>query len=113
MKCCYVNGDLDSQDEHDGHMVLSAKRAQVKGAPTVIDGKRQNLTPKDGKPYSGCYVNLIADIYAQTGEYEGIRCGLGGVQFHSDGDAFSGGSTPKADDFDEVEDGADAADDLE
>lgn len=113
MKMCYVDGDLDNSDEHDGFMILTAKRAEVKGRPTILDGKKNPLTSADGKPYSGCYVNLIADIYCQDGEYEGVRCGLGGVQFAKNGDAFSGGSTPKADDFDEVEDGADSSDSFE
>lgn len=113
MKCCYIDGDLDNQDEHDGFMVLSTKRKQDKGRPTVIDGKRNPLSAADGKPYSGCYVNAIVDIYAQSGEYEGIRGSLGAVQFAGDGDAFAGGSTPKADDFDEVDDGADVSDSFE
>lgn len=113
MKCCYVDGDKDNQDEHNGFMILTAKRGENKGRPTIIDGKKNPLTAADGKPYSGCYVNLIADIYVQNKDYEGIRCSLGGVQFAKDGDAFSGGSTPKADDFDEVEDGADSSDSFE
>ncbi len=113
MKFCYISGDLDNQDEHDGFMILSAKRKESQGRPTVIDGQRNNLEPADGKPYSGCYVNAIVDVYAQTGDFEGIRCSLKGVQFERDGDAFAGGSAASADDFETIEEGADALDDLE
>ncbi len=48
------------------------------------------LTEADGRIYAGCYVNFNVDIWAQDGQYTGIRCSLNGVQFVKDGDAFGG-----------------------
>jgi hypothetical protein len=93
-----------------GHWVLSANRNEDSGRPTVIDGKRNPLVAADGKIYSGCRCNFIVDIWAQVKDYPGIRCTLSGVQFRADDEAFSGAVKAKADDFDEVDDGADADD---
>ena len=35
-----------------------------------------------------------------------MRCGLKGIQFHSDGDAFQGGAPASADEFEDLTDGA-------
>lgn len=81
--------------------------AKSKNRPVVVDQKRNPLVAADGKPYNGCYVNAIVDIYA-TNKREaggnGVFCELKGLQFVRDGDAFGGGSTPaKATDFEEVD----------
>ncbi len=84
--------------------------AYNKNRPTVIDGRKQPLTQQDGKPYGGCYVNAIVDLYAQDEYGNKINATLLGVQFHSDGDAFGGGAPASPDQFPDLEDGAD--DDL-
>ena len=91
-KFCYLEGDTKEYDGYAGMKYLAAHRQQKAGPPTVkdTDGKT-SLGPADGKPYAGCYVNAIVDIYGQTGENVGIRANLLGIQFHSDGDAFSAG----------------------
>ena len=80
--------------------------------PTVVDRDRSPLTAQDGKPYSGSYVNVIIDVWAQDNSYgKRINAQLQGVQFVRDGEAFSGGGTSAdASDFDEIADGADADD---
>lgn len=80
--------------------------------PTVVDRDRTQLAKADGKPYSGCYVNVIIDVWAQENQYgKRINAQLQGVQFVKDGEAFSGGGTSAdASDFDEIADGADADD---
>jgi hypothetical protein len=110
-KFCYVNGNTKEYDGYQGMMCLSAHRKQDAGRPLIIDQLKQPLTAADGKPYAGCYVNASVDIYAQDGTNAGIRCGLKGVQFVKDGDAFSGSAVAKLDDFDTIEEGA-TADDL-
>lgn len=121
-KFCYLNGDLKEYDGYQGMNYLSGHRKLKDGRPLILgtdidpslgpdeNGKPQlrRLQPADGKPYAGCYVNASVDIYAQTGQYAGMRCGLLGVQFAADGDSFSGVGKPKADDFDAIEDGATA-----
>ena len=106
---CYLKGDIKEYEGYQGMLVLSAKRKQKDGRPYVIDQKKTPLNEADGKPYAGCYVNASVDIWAQDGQHTGMRAGLLGVQFHSDGDAFSGGAVANPDDFNEIADGADAA----
>lgn len=115
-KMCYVKGDLKEYDGYAGMLVLSSHRNLEAGKPGVFDctragpdGKPLPLTADSGKPYAGCYVNASLDIYAQDGKYPGIRCGLRGVFFAADGDAFSGSKVAAPDEFAVVDSGADAA----
>lgn len=110
-KYCYLDGNNKDYDGYEDRMYLSAHRKQEQGAPAVVGlgGKGDNLTAESGKPYAGCYVNASVDIWAQDGQYPGIRCSLVGVQFVADGDAFAG-SPANAEDFDAIEGGADADD---
>lgn len=80
--------------------------------PTVVDRDRSPLTAQDGKPYSGSYVHVIIDVWAQDNKYgKRINAQLQGIQFVKDGEAFSGGGTSAdASDFEEIADGADADD---
>lgn len=116
-KNCYLSGDTKDYDGYKGMLVLSAHRKQDAGRPGVFDctragpdGKPLPLTAVDGKPYAGCYVNASLDIYCQDGQNAGIRCGLRGVFFAKDGDAFSGSKVASSDEFD-VEEGS-SDDDL-
>ena len=87
--------------------------AYNKTRPTVIDGRKQPLTQEDGKPYGGCYVNAIVDIWAQDGEFgKRINATLTGVQFHSDGDAFGGGAPASPDQFPDLGDADDDDDEF-
>lgn len=101
-KLCLHDGDSKSEYEgFEGNMFVSA-RSKVR--PTVLDQQRQELTEADGKPYSGCYVNVSLELWAQDNSYgKRINAQLRGVQFLRDGDAFAGGSRPAdADEFDEI-----------
>lgn len=116
-KNCYLKGDTKEYDGYAGMMVLSSHRQQKDGKPGVFDVTRAGpdskplaLSIADGKPYAGCYVHALLDIYCQDGKNPGIRCGLRGVFFAKDGDAFSGSKVASADSFD-VEEGS-GADDI-
>lgn len=100
-KMCYVTGELKGSDEAEGLMVLSAYRYPEQGAPVVVDRNKEKLGSEDGKPYSGCYVNASVDIWAQTKNYPGIRCGLNAIQFFEDGEPLAG-APATADDFEEL-----------
>lgn len=111
-KCCYYPGELKEYDGFTGKYALSAKRKQSDGHPKVIDQKKNDLSPADGKPYSGCYVKVKADIWAQDNNWgKGIRATLVVVQFLKDGDAFSSTGPANTDGFDEEEETV-SADDL-
>ena len=107
-KCCFGKGDKKKKyDGFAGNLYIAAKNTT---RPTVLDTNKAPLTKADGKPYGGCYVNAIIDVWAQKGEYAGIRASLQGVQYLRDGDAFSGGQVADTDDFEDLSDGADAPD---
>jgi len=113
---CYVPGDSKKYEGYAGKWALTAHRKQEAGKPGIFDctragpdGKPLALTVESGKPYAGCYVNAVLDIYCQDGQNHGIRCGLRGVFFAADGDAFSGSKVADAGDFD-VSEGSAAAD---
>jgi hypothetical protein len=99
----------------EGNYALSANRKQKDGAPIFMHiqkdpdtGKPKILTGKEGIIYAGCYVNAKVEMWAQAGKYNGMRCGLLGVQFCDHGDSFGGASRPTDDGFDSI----DAEDDL-
>ena len=101
------DGDLKSNYEgFAGNVYVSARS---KARPTVVDRDRRPLTAADGRPYAGCYVNAVIELWAQDNQYgKRINASLGGIQFAADGDAFGGGGVPvSADDFDDL-----AADDM-
>lgn len=101
-KFCYVSGDTKEYDGFQGKMALSAHRKDTDGAPTIVDRDKSPLTARSGKPYGGCYVNAVVEIWAQNNENAGIRCTLGGVQFLRDGDAFGGAAKVSDDEFDDL-----------
>lgn len=102
----YVNASGETFDGFEGMFYLSASN---KVRPLVIDRDRTPLTAQDGRPYSGCYMNVQIELWAQDNKYgKAIRAELKGVQFVRDGDAFSGGAPASADEFDDLGDGADA-----
>lgn len=102
-KCCYWSGDLKTYEGYAGMMALTAKRNEEKGRPLVIDKDKTPLVASDGKPYAGCYVNAVVEIWAQDNKYgKTVRCTLLGVQFAADGDAFTAGSVAEEGDFDDL-----------
>jgi len=102
----YKNKDGDPYDGFEDAFYVSAKSST---RPLIIDRDKTPLVQSDGRPYSGCNVMVQVEFWAQDNKWgRGVRAQLKGVQFHSDGDAFSGGAPASADDFDEIADGADA-----
>lgn len=87
---------------YEGNWFISSRN---KTRPTVIDRDRSPLTAKDGRPYAGCYVNAIIELWAQDNQYgKRINASLSGVQFLRDGEAFSGGRPAEPDEFDDLSD---------
>ncbi len=74
----------------------------------VIDRDTTPLTPQDGRPYGGCYVDCSIDVWAQDNSWgKRINGKLRRVQFRADGDAFSGGAPVSQDEFESIADSAD------
>lgn len=100
-KICLHDGDAKS--DYDGYAGNFFLNASNKIRPTVIgsgpDG-RGVLVAADGKPYSGCYVNMIVDFWAQDNQFgKRVNASLMGVQFLKDGVRLAGGGVASADDF--------------
>ena len=101
-KLCFKDGDDADRPEYEGHMVLSLKSNK---RPTVIDRDKSPLVEDDGKPYAGCFCNVIFDMWKQDNSWgRRINGNLYGVQFAKDGEAFSSGDVDVTDEFDELED---------
>ena len=81
---------------------MSIKASSTK-RPMVIGTDRAPLTEDDGKPYAGCYVNAIVELWGQKNQYgERVNANLLAVQFAKDGDPFGDGVSASVDDFDEI-----------
>lgn len=102
-----TNNSGEVYEGYEGNLYVTAKTAT---RPLLVDANRAPVTEEDGTIYSGCYVNAIVELYANTKPAtKGVFAQLKGVQFVRDGDAFGGGAPARADEFDAV-DGAAAGD---
>lgn len=100
-KICLKDGDESGRDEYEGYYTIKAANSK---RPKVIDRDKSPLTEDDGKPYSGCYVNAVIELWAQNNGYgKRINANLLGVQFAKDGEPFASGEVASDDDFDLVE----------
>jgi hypothetical protein len=101
-KLCLKDGDSCEYDGYADHWSLKASSNK---RPTVIDRDRTPLVEEDGKPYAGCYVNAIVDIWVMNNQY-GKRVGanLYGVQFLKDGEPFAAGDVDVTEEFDDLDD---------
>lgn len=89
---CFRDGDAKSNEAMHEHMVLSlyaypSEKSPNNGAPQVIDLSPERRAIREGMPnapYSGCYVNVLFDLYAPS-SWKKVSGGLKVVQFVSDG----------------------------
>lgn len=100
-KVCLHNGDMKADyDGYAGYYYVSARNA---ARPLVINRDKTPLTAEDGKPYGGCYVNAVIDVWAQDNQWgKRVNATLSGVQFLRDGDAFAAGAPASVDEFDDL-----------
>ncbi len=97
-KICLKDGDFVEYDGYEGHVSVKAGSNR---RPTVIDRDKAPLVEDDGKPYAGCYVNAVLELWYQDNSYgKRVNCNLLGIQFAKDGDNFGAGDTDVTDDFD-------------
>jgi hypothetical protein len=101
-KFCLKDGD---HVEYDGYAGCMSVKAAANKRPTVIDRDKTPLMEEDGKPYAGCYVNAVIDIWIQNNGYgKRANANLYGIQFVKDGEAFGSGPVDVSDDFDDLDD---------
>ena len=95
--------DGDAKSDNDGYAGNFFVNASNKTRPLVIGPNREPLVAADGKPYSGCYVNAIVEIWPQDNQFgKRVNASLLGVQFLRDGERLSGGGVAAADDFEAI-----------
>lgn len=100
-KLCLRDGDVTGRSEYVGAYIF---RATTKKRPTVVDRDKTPLVEEDDKPYSGCYVNAIVDLWYQNNAFgKRVNGNLLGVQFYKDGDAFGTGPIDVANKFDDYD----------
>lgn len=91
--------DRDKKAQYEGYAGNLFINARNASRPTVVDRNKVQLTEADGKPYAGCYVNGLIELWAQDNKWgKRINATLRGVQFVRDGDAFSAGAPPASED---------------
>ena len=96
-KICLKDGDDIEYDGYAGHMSIKASNGK---RPMVLDRDRTPLSEDDNRPYSGCYVNAVLELWAQDNQYgKRINANLLGVQFFKDGEPFGDGVSASASDF--------------
>lgn len=101
--------DGENKSQYAGYEGMNYVNASNATRPTILDRDKSPLTEADGRPYGGCYVNAVIEIWAQDNSFgKRINASLSGIQFAKDGDAFAGGSVASEDDFDDLGAGADA-----
>ena len=101
-KVCLRDGEAKGELAGFAGNMFVAARSPIR--PTVIDRDRTPLTVEDGRPYGGCYVNAIIQVWAQDNGFgKRVNASLKGVQFYRDGEAFGGGGVARAEEFDEFE----------
>ena len=100
-KLCLHDGD--GKSDYDGYAGNYFINASNKIRPLVIGPAREPLVASDGKPYSGCYVTAIIEVWAQDNQFgKRVNASLLGVQFVKDGERLAGGGVAAADDFEEI-----------
>lgn len=100
-----------SGEVYDGFEGMHSLSASTSTRPAVIDKDTAPLTPADGRPYGGCFVDCSVDVWAQDNSWgKRINAKLRWVQFREHGDAFSGGAPVSQDEFESIAEGAQAGD---
>jgi hypothetical protein len=105
-KLCIKDGDESDYEGYAGNYSLKAANAK---RPLVIDRDKTPLAESDNRPYSGCYVNAIIELWAQNNAYgKRINANLLAVQFYKDGQPFGdAGANASVNDFDAFDDETD------
>ena len=101
-RICFKDGDGIDYDGYAGHMSIKAGNTK---RPIVIDRDKSPLTEDDGRPYSGCYVNAVLELWFQDNTWgKRVNANLLAVQFAKDGEPFGeGGASVSVDDFDVID----------
>lgn len=107
-KLCFRSGDDKAKyDGFEGNWYVSASNKPDQ--PPEIrtrDGKsllKTGGTPTDPEPYSGSYLVVTLDLWAQDNQFgKRVNSNIVGVQFYRHGDAFSSVAKASDEDFEDL-----------
>ena len=90
-KICLRDGsEKPDTDGYGDDVMFVGTRSEKR--PQVINRDMTPLTEEDGKPYAGCYVNAVIQLWGQDNQYgKRINAKLRAVQFARDGKPFGEG----------------------
>ena len=87
-KICLKDGSNKPDVDGYGDAIMYVSTSNSK-RPVIVNRDRSPLAEEDGKPYSGCYVNGVFNLWVQDNKYgKRINASLTHVQFVKDGDQF-------------------------
>lgn len=88
----------------DGGLTVTPKRNEDKGAPLVLDQKKQVIPADRGLPYAGCIVNCSLDVFCYAPNGGGVTTYLNGIQLVKEGTPLGGAPTVGStmSDFDDI-----------
>lgn len=106
-KAAIKSGNIKADcDGYAGMWFINARNDKKR--PEVRDRDTSPLRETDGRPYAGCYVDAILDIWAQDNSWgKRINASLIGVQFRKDGEPFACGAKALESDFETLEEDLD------
>ena len=104
----YVNDDGDfwaGFDENTWYVSAGKLEKLAKnGKMTVLDQHRKPIAANSGLLFSGCYINLIIDVYAYDNETgKGVTASLEGVQLLRKGEPLGISNIDAENEFDDEE----------
>ena len=103
---CFRDGDAKDLEGYAGCMALHTSN---KIQPKLLNRDKSPIIEDKGELYSGCYVVCSVDVYAYDNDFgKFVSATLRGVQFMTNGDAFTGGGPVKDDEFDDLADTGEA-----
>jgi len=109
-RVCLRNG-ADKDYDGYGPEVMYVSASNAKKVP-IVDRDRTPLGEEDGRPYAGCYVNVLLQLWAQDNQYgKRINASLQAVQFAADGEPFGAGGVDPEEAFEDVSDESGDGDD--
>jgi hypothetical protein len=107
-KVCLKDGSNKADVDGYGDGVMYVSAGNVK-RPVIVDQKRNPLAEEDGKPYSGCIVNGVFNLWVQDNKYgKRINASLTHVQFVKDGPVFGEAVKPAEAVFKDISEDDDA-----
>lgn len=104
-------------EAYAGNLFISTRVEASRGRPKVYDGMlngkpKEVFKREDSRIYSGCYVNLLIDVFPYTKGSNGVAAGFKAVQFLKDGDPIGGSAPAQDDEMAVVEESAQAANEF-